>query len=346
LHDAFPFVGRIGPLLRVDVHNHFVPPELAADTRRGEGIDGLRIERRGDEEWVIHRQGFHWPLHRVFYDLEARLRAMDEMEIDLAVMSIAPTLFMYWLEDTGAAADFCRRANDALASFARDSGGRIEAVATLPMRDTDAAVRELRRAVTELGLRGAEIGPRVEDAPLDDQDVRPVLRAAAELGVPLILHPYHVGKRPGLESYYLSNLVGNPLESTVGAAHLIFGGVLDELTDLRLVLMHGGGYLPYQIGRLDHGHRVRAESRGCRHAPSAYLTRFWYDTITHAPGPLEFLVGQVGADRVVYGTDFPFDMGGGPVKEQLAGADLDAAARAKIAGTNAAGLFGLRTERN
>jgi aminocarboxymuconate-semialdehyde decarboxylase len=328
-------------VLRVDVHNHFAPPDVIAEARRGSGIDGLRVEQADGDEWVIHRQGFRWPLHRTFYDVEARLRAMDELGIDLAVISIAPPLFMYWVDDAGAAIDLCRRANDALAAFAKASDGRIEAVATLPMRDADAAVRELRRAVGELGMKGAEIGPRVEDVPLDDPAVRPVLAAAAELGVPLVLHPYHVGKRPGLGDFYLSNLIGNPLESTVGAARLIFGGVLDELDRLRLVLMHGGGYLPYGMGRLDHGHRVRSEAKGCRHAPSAYLRRFWYDTITHAAAPLEFIIRQVGADRVVYGTDFPYDMGGGPVKEQLAGVAVDDADLTKIAGANAAGLFDL-----
>lgn len=317
-------------MLRIDVHTHFAPPDL-------DGIGGVRIE--GDT--VVHPEGFRWPLHRTFYDVEARLAAMDGLGIDLAVMSIAPPLFMYWVEDTAAAVDFCRRANDALAAFARDSGGRIEAVATLPMRDPAAAVDELRRAVGTLGMRGAEIAPRVEDAYLDDPAYRPVLAAAAELDVPLILHPYHVGPRPGLAEFYLSNLVGNPLESTVGAAHLIFGGVLDEFGTLRLVLMHGGGYLPYQIGRLDHGYRVRAESSGCADPPSTYLRRFWYDTITHAPGPLRFLLDEVGADRVVYGTDFPYDMAAGPLNEQLGRIGRDPADLAKVAGANAAALFGI-----
>lgn len=325
----------------IDIHSHFVPPEVVAETRQGDGVDGLRLETLDSQEWMVHRQGFRWPLHRTFFDVEARLAAMDEMEIDRAVVSIAPTLFLYWVEDTGALAEFCRRANDALAAFARESVGRIDAVATLPMRDGDAAATELRRAVGELGLKGAEIGTRVEDSGLDDSGVRPVLDTAVALGVPLVLHPYNVGKRAGLEDFYLSNLVGNPLESTVCASRLVFSGVLDELEDLDLVLMHGGGYLPYQIGRLDHGHRVRPESKGCRHAPSSYLRRFWYDTLTHAPEPLAFLVDQVGADRVVYGTDFPFDMGGGSFKEQLAGVALDDDGAARIGSGNAAALFGL-----
>ena len=159
--------------------------------------------------------------------------------------------------------------------------------------------------------------------------------------MPLIVHPYYVAPQPGLEDFYLTNLIGNPLATTVCAARLIFSGVLDELTGLRLVLMHGGGYLPYQIGRLDHGHRVRPEARGCAHPPSAYLGRFWFDTVTHAPRPLRFLTDTVGADHVVYGTDFPFDMAAGPLQEQIEGTGLSEEEIAAIAGGNAAHLFHL-----
>ena len=314
----------------IDVHTHFVPPDI-------EQVGGLRIE----EGAVVHPEGFRWPLHRAFHDLDARLAAMDELGVDRAVVSIAPPLYLYGLPE---AVDFCRHANDALAAFAKSSGGRIEAIATLPMRDPTAAADELRRAVRSLDLRGAEIGTLVEDTHLDDPALRPVLAAAQELDVPLVLHPSYVGIRPGLADFYLTNLVGNPLQSTVAAAHLIFGGVLDELDRLRLVLMHGGGYLPYQIGRLDHGHQVRAEAAGCRHAPSAYLRRFWYDTVTHAPAPLAFLIGLVGADRVVYGTDFPFDMAAGPFADQLAGVSAGEPERNAIAAGNAAGLFGITLE--
>jgi aminocarboxymuconate-semialdehyde decarboxylase len=265
---------------------------------------------------------------------------MDERGIDHAVLSIAPTMFLYWL-DPAEGADLCRAVNDSLARFAAGLAERITAVATLPMQDPDAAVKELHRAVGELGLRGAEIGPNVEDTFLDHPTVRPVLHAAEALGVPLIVHPYSVGPRPGLEDFYLTNLIGNPLATTVCAARLILGGTLDELADLRLVLMHGGGYLPYQVGRLDHGHRVRPEAKACQRPPSAYLARFTYDTILHAPGPLRFLVDQVGADRVAYGTDFPFDMGAGPFEEQVADAGLDRRQRDAIAWGTAARLFHL-----
>jgi aminocarboxymuconate-semialdehyde decarboxylase len=328
-------------VLTVDVHTHFVPPAVVAGARQGNGFDGLRVEDENDGEWLVHPQGFRYPLHESFYDIGTRLRSMDERRIDHAVLSIAPTLFMYWADGTDA---FARQANDSLAAFAAASGGRITAIATLPMQHPQAAVAELRRAVAELGMPGAQIGPEVEGRPLDGPEFRPVLRAAAELDVPLILHPYYVGTSAGLADFYLTNLVGNPLATVISAARLIFSGTLDELPSLRLVLMHGGGYLPYQIGRLDHGYRVRPEARGCKLPPSAYLGRFCYDTVTHAPGPLRFLVDLVGADHVVYGTDFPFDMAAGPLAGQLAGTGLDAGQIEQIAGANAVRLFGLEGE--
>jgi aminocarboxymuconate-semialdehyde decarboxylase len=327
-------------MLIVDVHTHFAPASVLAAARRGQGFDGMTAELDGGQEWLVHRQGFRWPVPRVFYDVTARLAAMDQRGIGHAVLSPAPQLFMYWADATEAAA-FAREVNNELAAFAAGSGGRITAVATLPMQDPAAAVAELRRAVTGLGMRGAEIGPDVGGTPLDDPGPRAVLAAAADLGVPLILHPYYVGARPGLADFYLTNLIGNPLATTVGAARLIFSGTLDELGTLRLVLTHGGGYLPYQIGRLDHGHRVRPESRGCAQAPSAYLSRLWFDTVTHAPGPLRFLADTVGAGQVVYGTDYPFDMAAGPLADQLAGTGLAPADAELIAGRNAAALFGV-----
>lgn len=327
-------------MLTVDVHTHFLPPGLVAEARAGRAVDGVRTERIDGQEWMIHRQGFRYPLDRVFYDVPARLDAMTASGIDIGILSLAPTLFMYWLEP-GEALRHCRRANDELATAGLDSAGRLRPVAALPMQDPDAAVTELRRAVCELGMASAEIGPSVEGRPLHAAEVRPVLAAASDLGVPLMIHPYSVGPRPGLEDFYLSNLIGNPLETTVCVSRLILSGTLDDLPELRLALMHGGGYLPYQIGRLDHGHRVRPECRGCRHSPSSYLDRFHYDTLTHASGPLAFLISMVGAGRVMYGTDFPFDMGGGPCPDQLEGVQLTDGEREAIAGGNAVSLFRL-----
>jgi aminocarboxymuconate-semialdehyde decarboxylase len=324
----------------IDVHNHFIPMAAVDAARKGAGFDGLTTEAVDGREWLVHRQGYRYPLARGFYDLGERLRSMDERRIDEAVLSISPTMFMYWTPGAEAA-DFCRQANDEMAAFGQASGGRLHPVAALPMQDPGLAAAELRRAVTELGMRGAQIGPHIEGTWLDQGEIRAVLAAAQDLGVPLILHPYYIGSKPGLEDFYMTNLVGNPLETAVCATRLILSGLLDQMPGLSVVLMHGGGHLPYQIGRLDRGHQVRPEAQGSRQAPSSYLRRFWYDTITHAPRPLRFLVDLVGADHVVYGTDYPYDMGAGPLDDQLAGTGLPPEAVEQIAGGNAARLFRL-----
>jgi aminocarboxymuconate-semialdehyde decarboxylase len=166
----------------------------------------------------------------------------------------------------------------------------------------------------------------MEYIPLDDERFEPFFAAAAELDVPVMLHPYHTGAPPELADFYMRNLVGNPLETGVAASRLILSGCLDRHPQLTIILVHGGGFMPYQVGRLDHGFRVRRETSARINAPpSSYLRRFYFDTVTHASLPLKFLVELVGADRVVFGTDIPFDMADLHFKKILAGTGLDEA---------------------
>ncbi len=195
-----------------------------------------------------------------------------------------------------------------------------------------------------MGLRGALIGTTIEKVPLDDPRFAPVLAAADELRVPLLLHPYDklVRLRSELSDFYLSNLVGIPLATTLAASRLILSGCLDRYPHLTVVLMHAGGFLPYQVGRLDHGYRVRSETRAkIKAPPSTYLRRFYLDTITHDAQRLRALVEWVGADRVVLGTDIPFDMADTRFDEHFAEAGLEEAARRQIAGANARQIFGI-----
>jgi aminocarboxymuconate-semialdehyde decarboxylase len=248
-------------------------------------------------------------------------------------------LFFYWA-DAEATAEFCISTNDWLADFVGSSAGRLSGTAMLPMQDPAAAVAELERAVGELGMVGVEIAPFIEERPLDTPEVLSVLEAAARVRVPVILHPYPPATSSRLEDFYLRNLIGNPLQTTIAAARLIFSGALDRLPALELVLLHGGGFLPYQIGRLDHGYRVRPEAQGCACTPSDYLPRFTFDTITHRSGALDYLLRTVGANHVVYGTDYPYDMGGGSLADQLGDTELSAEDHRQVANATAARLFG------
>ena len=325
----------------VDVHAHVIPPALVDAMYAGRAPDGITIADDAGSPWVVHRQGYRYPLLAEFHDVQVRLKTMDAAGIDTAVLSVAPPMFLYWIE-AAAAVDAARTVNDAIAAMVARAPDRFTGLATLPLQDPAASVAELRRCVSEHGFRGAEVGPHAEGVPLDDESLRPVLAAAEELSVPLLVHPYYVGATTGpLSDYYLTNLQGNPWQTAVCVSRLIFSGALDALPGLDLVLVHGGGHLPYQIGRLDHGHRVRPEARGCTHLPSEYLRRFHFDTITHNPAALRFLIDQVGADRVVVGTDMPFDMGAGGLDEQLAGLQLSADELEAIGHRNAERLFGM-----
>jgi aminocarboxymuconate-semialdehyde decarboxylase len=324
----------------VDAHTHFIPESLGEEaSRRPEW--GIEIERRDGERWVSHEQGFAYPLDETFFGGEAKLADMDTRGIDTSVMSISPTLFFYWI-GAGDAASFARYANDALAETVRRSDGRLAGVATLPMQDPEAAATELRRAVEELSLRGAHIGTTVEGGYLDDARFAPLLEAADALRVPLIVHPYYVGPLPRLEQFYLTNLFGNPLDTALCAARLIFSGVFEQFPNLTVMLVHAGGFLPYQIGRLDHGWTVRPEPRvQLQRKPSEYLDRFFYDTISHHDSALAWLLELVGDERVVLGTDLPYDMADQDPVGRVDRLPLAAESRERVAGANATQLFGV-----
>jgi aminocarboxymuconate-semialdehyde decarboxylase len=324
----------------IDAHTHFMPASLAEEAaRRPEW--GIEITRRDGEPWVNHEQGFSYPLDETFYGEEAKLADMDARGLDVSVMSLSPTLFFYWI-GAGDGASFARYANDALADTVRRADGRLAGVAALPMQDPEAAAEELRRAVEELSLRGAHIGTSVEGGFLDEPQFRPVLEAADALGVPLIIHPYYVGPRPGLEQFYLTNIFGNPLDTALSAARLIFSGSFETFPNLKVMLVHAGGFLPYQIGRLDHGWDVRPEPKvQLEHPPSEYLNRFYYDTISHHDSALSWLVQLVGDDRVVLGTDLPYDMGDQDPVGRVARLELLPESSERVSGENAAQLFGI-----
>lgn len=327
--------------MRIDIHTHFIPPYFVDDIRRGQAVGEVSIQRQNGEEWVSHPEGYRYPLAPEFWNLEAKLQHMDRLGIDVSVLSIAPTLFFYWL-GAGPTQEFCQQANEALAAFAAGSGGRLFGMATVPLQDPAAAAAELRRAVTELGLRGVEIGTTMEGVPIDDGQFEPFWAAAAALDVPVVLHPYYVGTKRQFADFYMTNLIGNPLETAVAASRLILSGTLDRHPSLTVVLVHAGGFMPYQIGRLDHGHRVRSETNAViKSPPSSYLRRFYFDTITHASVPLRFLVELVGADRVVLGTDIPFDMADTRFAEYLAGAGLEEETVRAISRDNASRIFNL-----
>jgi aminocarboxymuconate-semialdehyde decarboxylase len=303
----------------VDVHTHFIPEFVLDEGAEGSGVFGVQAA----DGTLRHPEGFRYPVQPEFHDSAAKLRKMDEMEIDVSVLSISPTLFFYEAPAADAVA-FARRANDALAEMVA-AEERLYGFAHLPLQDADAAAAELDRCLTELGFVGAQVGTTYANGkPLDGPELEPVLTTADRHGLPLMLHPYYVGPKPGLEDFYFTNSLGNPIDTTVAASRLIHAGTLDRFGSLPVVLVHAGGFLPFQVGRLDHAHAVRPEPGGrLERQPSAYLERFYMDSITHGDAQLRFLADLVGERRVVLGTDLPFDMGDPRPLERVRRADVD-----------------------
>jgi aminocarboxymuconate-semialdehyde decarboxylase len=233
--------------------------------------------------------------------------------------------------------------NDAFAEEMARRPGRFVALAHLPMQAPDEAARELERCVRELGFRGAEICSHVNGTNLDDPALAPVYRKAHDLDAPVFIHPQQVLGADRLGRYHLANLIGNPTDTAVAAASLIFGGVLQAFPRLTVYLAHGGGSCPLLRGRWEHGWRVRPEARQhIQRPPSEYFRRFLFDSLTHSVPALEFLVAAVGPERVMLGSDYPADMADpDPVKTIAALPRLTDRERALIYGDNAAALFKL-----
>ncbi|MGH7390646.1 MAG: amidohydrolase family protein, partial [Candidatus Rokuibacteriota bacterium] len=220
---------------------------------------------------------------------------------------------------------------------------RFVGCATLPMQEPTAALAELERAARLPGVRAVYLGTNVNGRELSDPAFAPIFERCQEYELPVLLHPISVVGASRLQPFYLSNLLGNPFDTAVAAAHLVFGGVLDRFPRLQVCLPHAGGAMPYLFGRLQHGQRVRPETRERARRPfSAYLRRFTYDTITHSPEALRYLVDLVGVDRVMLGSDFCFDMGYERPRDIVTKRlRLKAGDQARIIRGNAARLLGL-----
>ena len=290
------------------MHSHVIPQRVLDAILSDPRLFAANLRSDGAKKHMVHDQGYIYPLYPEFSDPEAKLESMDRKRIDISVISPAPPMFYYWA-DVDLALKVAGLVNDGVADMVAANPARLRGMASIPMQHPDAAITELERVVKEYGFKAVEIGTSVEGAQLAEERFRPILRRAAELGVFVFAHPYYVGAKSGLEDYYLTNLIGNPLDTATCVANLMFSGAMDEIPELKILLAHGGGFTPYQIGRLVHGHKVRKETHARSNSnPKELLQRFYFDSLVFEPEALRYLIDLVGADRIVIGTDSPFDM--------------------------------------
>src|SRR4051794_40904395 len=245
--------------------------------------------------------------HEAFTDLNVRLQTMDRERIDLQAVSPAPN-YAYWA-DQERSDQIVTASNEHVAEICATNRERFVGLCHVSLQYPEQAARQLEAAMTSLGMKGVEIGTRAEGMDLDDASIDPFWAAAERLQAPIFIHPAGttLGKR--VAKYYLGNLIGNPLDTTIALTNLIFGGVLDRFPMLNVVAAHGGGYLPSYFARTVHGHQVRPEAQTISHPPIEYLHRLWIDNLVFEPLFVAHLVKVMGASRIVLGTDYPFDMG-------------------------------------
>jgi aminocarboxymuconate-semialdehyde decarboxylase len=278
-------------------------------------------------------------------DIEVRLKDMDRMGIDIQAVSPAPNQTYYWA-DPGLGAELARMVNERLAGIVAAHAGRFVGLGTIPLQNVELAVAELEHCVKRLGLRGVEINPSVNGMELTDArlDLERFFAKAQALGAVIFMHPIGFTHGERLVDHYFNNVIGNPLETTVAASHLIFDGVMERYPKLKVVLPHAGGYLAHYWARMDHAHRARPDCRTViRKAPSSYLKKFYFDTIAFDPRILRQMADQYGTGHLLLGTDYPYDMGvDDPVGfiEKVPG--LSAAEKKQIMGGNAARLLGIK----
>lgn len=334
------------PGLTVDIHCHVLTPaadELMKPAFQPE-TDALFKFSNEATRAVNRQQG--QDIRTRITSIEARLAEMDRLGIDMQAMSPAPSQYYYWA-DPELARQAARLINDNIAGLVAGHPDRFVGLGTVPLQAPELAIAELVRLTKELGLRGVEICTDVAGEELSHERFRPFFAKAEELGIVLFMHPsgYTDGSR--LAEHYLINIIGNPLASTVALSHLIFGGVLDAYPKLKMVIAHGGGFLPAYSARMDHAYRARSDCRRfIKKPPTSYLKRLHFDTIVFSDHQLEYLVKQWGADHVLLGSDYPYDMATpDPVGHVMSAKKLTRAEKVKVLGGNAARLLKIKRTR-
>ena len=323
----------------IDFHNHYYPPEYIEALRSSDSSVSVTVDAQGNP--VLHSPGdsnIAVPGHR---DIQFRQSVLDDAGISMQVLTFTSPGVQVHPPDLSVA--YARSINDALAAIVQERGSRFTALATLPLNDPAASVAELKRAMGELGLRGAMLFGNVNGAALSEKQFWPLYENAEELGAVFYIHPtYPVGVE-AMTNYWLMPLVGFTFDTTLAAAGLVFAGVVERFPGITWVLGHLGGAIPYLAERLDRGYRAFEECRAnISRPPSEYLKSFYYDTVNFDVQALGFALEFAGADHLLAGSDYPHQIGSLQLMvESISKLDVSEEERAKIFGGNAARLLGV-----
>jgi len=323
-----------GPI--VDIHTHILPvaiPDFNEQFGYGEFVT---LHHETHTSTLYTGSDFFRLVDRRLFDIDARLEACDRAGVDVQVLSTVPAMFSYWAKPADGQT-VARFVNDDLASTIRRHPTRFIGLGTIPMQDTDLAIVELERCITELGLAGIEIGTHCGANNLNAPDLFPVFEAAADLGIAVFVHPWDMMAMDQMPEFWLPWLVGMPAESARAICSMMLGGVFERLPTLRVMFAHGGGSFPGTFGRIQHGFEVRPDlvATNTSIPPRDQLGSFWVDSMVHDQRALHYLIDLIGPDRICLGSDFPFPLGELEPGALIRGAALDVDTAAGLLTNNA-----------
>ena len=328
--------------LKIDIHCHYLNQEVAARVaplNPGQYEPSVCFANTMTREVNVKQMKDR---AAKLSTIEVRLMDMDRMGIDVQAVSPAPNQTYYWTEP-GMGQELARAVNERIAEIVAKWPDRFVGLGTVPLQDPGLAVSELEFAIRTLGLKGVEINPNVNGKELTKVNLDPFFKKAEALNAVIFMHPIGFTQGERLADHYFNNVIGNPLETTVATAHLIFDGVMERHPKLKVILPHAGGYLAHYWARMDHAWKARPDCcTVIKKKPSTYMEKFYFDTIAFDPGMLGHLVERFGADHVLLGTDYPYDMGVEKPLEFISKVPgITPKERQKIFGGNAARLLGI-----
>jgi aminocarboxymuconate-semialdehyde decarboxylase len=294
----------------IDLHAHITVSQaetLARENSRWARADEAARKAQGNHSYDYNREQAAENLSKST-DIGQRLEDMKRMGVDIQVLSPSPTQYYLWAEP-GLASSLVRIQNEGIAEVCTAQPDRFIGLGAVALQHPELAVAQLAECMKTFKLKGVEIASSYLGKDLSDMAFDPFWEMAEKFEAVVLIHPLGSTLGDRTVPYYLSNIIGMPLDTTLALSHLIFGGVFDRHPRLKIIAVHGGGYFPAYIGRFDHGYRMRPESRSMRQPPSEYLRQIFFDTVVFRPDILLGLIKKAGIGQVVVGTDYPFDMG-------------------------------------
>jgi aminocarboxymuconate-semialdehyde decarboxylase len=298
-------------MFKIDIHTHILPENLNEVTDTFSDSRFLHMDIIDDKTAMLRKDGKNFrKVDCNCWNHHTRMADCQHTDVDIQVLSTIPVLFSYWAKDEECLA-LSQFLNDHIAEICNNEPNKFLGLGTIPMQNTDMAIKEMDRCVNKLGLSGIEIGSNINGKNLSETTFNPVFEHAEKIGCSIFIHPWEMMGQGEMQKYWLPWLVGMPAETSRAVCSLIFGGIFEKYPNLKIAFAHGGGAFPFTAGRIDHGFNVRPDICAVDNniLPSSYIKHFYVDSLVHDQHTMHYLIESMGAEQIAMGSDYPFPLG-------------------------------------